>query len=320
MRRCLIWLLWFGLTAQAAAPDPATCVAPAKPGGGFDLTCQLVREALQKSEPTRAPLSITFQPGGIGALALHSTVTQRSADGHSVVAFSSGSLLNLAQGRFGPYTANDVRWLAVLGLDYGVIAVRRDSRFQTLGQLVTALREAPNRIVFGAGGSIGSQDWMKLALLARAAGVSHKAMRFVAFEGGGDALAALRSDHVQVMSGDTAEVARLIDQGVQVRVLAVFAAQRLSGRWAHVPTAKEQGFDIHWPVLRGLYMGPGVTDRDYRDWSEALARAAAHPGYARELARFGFQPGWLVGRALEAQIHAQVESYRQLATEFGVMR
>lgn len=306
--------------AHAAAIDHATCIAPAKPGGGFDLTCQMVREILRKSEQTRVPLSITFQPGGIGALAFHSTLKQRPTDGHAVVAFSSGSLLNLAQGRFGPYTESDVRWLAALGLDYGVIAVRRDSRFQTLPQLMSALHDSPNQVVFGAGGSIGSQDWMKIALLAKAAGVSHKTIRFVAFEGGGDAISALRSDHVQVVSGDTAEVARQIDQGAMVRVLAVFSDKRLAGRWSSTPTAKEHGYDIQWPVLRGIYMGPGVTDRDYRDWSEALNRAAAHSSFFKELADAGFQPGWLVGQALEDQIKRQMQTYRQLAAEFGLSR
>ena len=188
--------------AHAGVLDGARCIAPAKPGGGFDLTCQLTRSALQEAGLTTVPLPIVYQPGGIGALAFKSAVTQRPTDGHAIVAFSSGSLLNLAQGRFGPYTSRDVRWIASLGLDYGVIAVRQDAPFKTLAQLVSALRETPNRIVFGAGGSIGSQDWMKAALLARAAGVSHKAMRFVAFEGGGEALTALRGDHVQVLAGD----------------------------------------------------------------------------------------------------------------------
>ncbi len=320
MKLLLILLTLLQAYAHAAAIDNATCIAPAKPGGGFDLTCQLVREALRKSEQTRTPLSITFQPGGIGALAFHSTLKQRPADGHAVVAFSSGSLLNLAQGRFGPYSASDVRWLAALGQDYGVIAVRRDSPFHTLAQLMQALRESPNRIVFGAGGSIGSQDWMKVVLLAKAAGVSHKVIRFVAFEGGGDAISALRSEHVHVVSGDTAEVARQIDQGAMVRVLAVFSDKRLTGRWSTTPTAKEQGYNIHWPVLRGIYMGPGVSERDYRDWSEALHRAAAHASFPKELAAAGFQPGWLMGQALEEQVNQQIARYRQMAAEFGRTR
>ncbi|APW44817.1 tripartite tricarboxylate transporter substrate binding protein [Rhodoferax saidenbachensis] len=320
MKRLFILLSLAVAVAHAGGLDGARCIAPAKPGGGFDLTCQLAQSALQEAGLTQVPLSIQYQPGGIGALAFKNAVTQRPTDARTVVAFSSGSLLNLAQGRFGPYTSRDVHWIASLGLDYGVIAVRQDAPYKTLTQLVNALKESPNRIVFGAGGSIGSQDWMKAALLARAAGVSHKVMRFVAFEGGGEALTALRGDHVQALAGDTAEVARQMDQGAKVRVLAVLAAERLPGRWAQTPTAREQGFDIRWPIVRGLYVGPGVNAKDRTMWVDALTRAMAHPSLPGELARTGFQPAWVTGAELETLINKQMLEYRQLAIEFGVSR
>jgi putative tricarboxylic transport membrane protein len=66
-------------------------------------------------------------PGGIGAVAWHTLVSQRRAEPDTLVAFSGGSLLNLAQGKFGKASAGDVRWVAALGADYGMIAVRADS-------------------------------------------------------------------------------------------------------------------------------------------------------------------------------------------------
>lgn len=321
MKRLMALLLALSLgLARAGVLDGAQCIAPAKPGGGFDLTCQLLREALRDLAPARPALRIAYLPGGIGAVAFNSAVTERRADAHALVAFSSGSLLNLAQGRFGPYTERDVRWLAALGMDHGVIAVRRESPFRSLGQLLAAWREQPQRVAFGAGGSIGSQDWMKAALLARAAGVSHKAMRFVAFEGGGEALAALQGDHVQVVAGDAAEVGRQIEQGAPIRVLAVLAEARLPGRWASVPTAREQGYDIRWPILRGVYLGAGVGEREQREWLGLLHRAMARPAFARELARAGLQPAFMTGPALEARIGESMAQYRALAAEFGLRR
>ena len=319
-RRWLLLATLLATVAQAGLPEGARCIAPAKGGGGFDVTCQLLRDMLQAAGQTRTPIAIAYQPGGIGAMALHSTVAQRPAEAQTVVAFSSGTWLNLVQGRFGPYSAGDVRWLAALGTDYGVVVVRQDAPWRTLPQLLQALRKDPNRLIFGAGGSIGSQDWMKAALLARAAGVSHKAMRFVAFEGGGEALTALRGDHVQVLAGDAAEVARQIDQGAPVRVLAVLAAQRLPGRWAQVATAKEQGFDIQWPIVRGVYLGPQVPEPQVRAWTEALARAAAHPALPGQLAQAGLQPGWATGPALQTLLERQTADYQQLAASFGLAR
>lgn len=315
----LLLSLCIGLV-HAAPPKNAKCIAPAKPGGGFDLTCQLIRDSLQASGVTRTPIGMAYQPGGIGALAFKNVVTQHPADGTAVIAFSSGSLLNLAQGRFGPYTAAHVRWLYSVGMDYGVIAVRQNAPYKNLAQLVSALHETPQKMVFGAGGSIGSQDWFKAALLARAAGISHKTMRFVAFEGGGEALSALSADHVHVLAGDAAEVGQQIDQGAKVKVLAVLADKRLPGRWSHVPTAREQGYDIRWPIVRGVYIGPDVSDAQRQEWTEALSRATTHPQFRQLLARAGLEEKALTGDALAQLIQLQITEYQQLAQEFGLLR
>ena len=317
---CLLLALCPGTWGHAGALDGSKCIAPAKPGGGFDITCQFTRDVLQKSGQTHTPLSIAYQPGGIGALSFKNATTQQPPDVHAVTAFSSGSLLNLAQGRFGPYTARDVRWLAVVGMDYGVVAVHRDSPHKTLVQLLDALRENTSSIIFGAGGSIGSQDWMKAALLARQANVSHKAMRFVAFEGGGEAMSALASGHVQVLAGDAAEIGRSLDGGAPIRVLAVLSPKRLAGRWAQVPTAQEQGVNLEWPILRGLYLGRHVPEREAREWSEALARAMDSNYVARELEKAGMQRYWVVGPDLENLVHTQLKLFETLALEFGVSR
>lgn len=320
MKRWVLLLSLAASLAQAGLAPNASCIAPAKPGGGFDLTCQLVRDSLQVSGMTRSPMGITYQPGGIGALAFKNVVTHNAADGATVIAFSSGSLLNLAQGRFGPYTTANVHWLYSLGMDYGVIAVRQNAPYKNLAQLVAALNEAPQKMIFGAGGSIGSQDWFKAALLARAAGISHKTMRFVAFEGGGEALSALNGEHVHVLAGDAAEVGQQIDRGAKVRILAVLADKRLPGRWAHVPTAKEQGYDIHWPILRGVYMGPDVGEVQRKAWVDALSRATAHPQFDTLLARSGLEKKTLTGAALAQWVQLQTLQYQQLAQEFGLLR
>ena len=305
----------FAATARpcaAATPAAAECVVPAKAGGGFDLTCKLAQQILAGERSVR----VNYMPGGIGALAYASVVTRRPADPDLIVAFSSGSLLNLAQGKFGPHTERDARWLAVVGTDYGVIAVRRDSPYRTLDDLMQALKRDPRTVAFGAGGTIGSQDWFKAALLSRAAGVSHKTMRFVAFEGGGDALAALAGGHVQVVTGDAAEVSQQLARQPGIRLLAVLSAQRLPGAYAAVPTAREQGVDIVWPTARGFYVGPQVADTDFRAWSDLFRRTMAAPAFSADRAALGLYPLTLTGDELQAFIARQMTSYRRLAADF----
>ncbi|MCQ6497991.1 hypothetical protein, partial [Vibrio parahaemolyticus] len=87
------------------------------------------------------PMRVTYMPGGVGAVAYNTVVAQRPADGDTIVAFSSGSLLNLAQGKFGRFDEKAVRWLAAVGASYGAIAVKADSPYKTLGDLVEALKK-----------------------------------------------------------------------------------------------------------------------------------------------------------------------------------
>ncbi|GAB3662406.1 tripartite tricarboxylate transporter substrate binding protein [Ramlibacter alkalitolerans] len=295
-----------------ALPPRVDCIAPAKPGGGFDLTCRLVRELLAADQA--AAVQVKYLPGGIGAVAFDRAVQGRLADPGTVIAFSSGSLVNIVQGRFGPHDPMAVRWLATLGTDYGIVAVRRDAPFGSLAALVDRLRQDPAGAVFGASGSVGSQDWMKAALLVRAAGRDHRAMRFVSFEGGGQALAALKGGHVDVFCGDSAEAREALAAG-EIRVLALLAPQRLPGRYADVPTAREQGVDLVWPTVRGLYMGPGVPERDFQEWTALLRRVLAAPGFAARLRAQGLEPLPLTGRELDAYVRSQVETYRTLARE-----
>lgn len=306
-------------TAQAEPRRPE-CVAPAQPGGGFDLTCRLAQSSLRESGALKNPLRIVYMPGGVGAVAYNNIIAQRPADGSAIVAFSGGSLLNLAQGKFGRYNVDDVRWMAAIGADYGVAMVREDSPYQTLNDLMQALKEDPSKVVFGAGGTVGSQDWMKAALSAQAAGVDYKRMRFVAFEGGGEGITAMRGNHIQAYMGDAAEAVSMLDGGAPIRVLAVFNSERLPGKLADVPTAKEQGYDIEWPIIRGFYLGPKVSDEDYNWWVKAFETTMATPEFAKLQAQQGLFPFALTGPELDAYVKEQVKEYTKLADSFGLIQ
>jgi putative tricarboxylic transport membrane protein len=306
-------------TAVAAGPlDKTECIAPAKPGGGFDLTCKLAQGALMDGKFIADPMRITYMPGGIGAVAYNAIVAQRPGEDNTIVAFSGGSLLNLAQGKFGRYNENDVRWLAAIGADYGAIVVADSSPFKSLKDVIAAVKADPTKVVFGAGGTVGSQDWMKAALTAKAAGLNPKAMRFVAFEGGGEAITALQGGHVQVYSGDASEAQQQMQAGAKIRVLAVMSDKRLPGDLANVPTAKEQGSDIEWPIIRGFFMGPKVSDADFKTWSETFKKMMATPAYDKLRAERGLFPFDLVGAEADKYVKQRVADYRKLAEEFGL--
>ena len=306
------------LTATANPLDKTECIAPAKPGGGFDLTCKLVQSALQDGKFIADPMRVTYMPGGIGAVAYNTVIAQKPDAANALVALSGGSLLNLAQGKFGRYTENDVRWLAAIGTDDGAVGVAENSPFKSRKDVMAAMKADPTKVVLGAGGTVGSQDWMKAALTARSGGVNPKTMRYVAFDGGGEALTALQGGHIHVFTGDAAEAQQQIKAGAKVRILAVMNDKRLTGDMANIPTATEQGFDVDWPIVRGFYLGPKVSDADYKVWADTFAKLMATPAYDKLRSERGLFPMAMTGAPLDAYVKKQVAGYRKLAEEFGL--
>lgn len=293
------------------------CIAPAKPGGGHDIMCRLLVESV--AESLLIDMSIRYMPGGIGALAFNHAVSVRDKDANMVVAISTGTALNLALHKFGKYTEADVRWLGAVGTDYGVVAVRDDAPWQTLDELIDTLRQKTDTIVIGAAGSIGSQDWMKMALVLDKAGIDPKSIRYISYEGGGEASHALLKDHIQVFPGDFTEVVNHLEGG-RLRILAVFSNQRLPGKYSTIPTAREQGYDVVWPVWRGFYLPPKISNGEYHWWVNTLYRLESSGILAREREKLHLFPLMIIGEEFDRYVKYNVQQLRGYGQKFGLVQ
>jgi len=122
-----------------------------------------------------------------------------------------------------------------------------------------------------------------------------------------------------VVSGDVSEAsAHAVSD--KIRVLAVLSDARLPGALAQVPTAREQGYDVTWPVIRGLYMGPRVPDADYRRWVGAFDRMMADKSFEQLRAAHGLYPFAMTGALLTEYVRKTEESYRRQVAELGLIR
>ncbi len=144
-------------------------------------------------------------------------------------------------------------------------------------------------------------------------------MRYVAFEGGGEPVTALLGNHIQVVSGDMSEMVPHL-QGGKLRVLAVLADKRLPGVLADVPTAKEQGVDVVWPVIRGFYLGPKVTDAEYQWWEDAFKKMVQTDEFKKQRDLRGLFEFNLFGKELDSYVKQQVTDYREQAKSFGLAK
>lgn len=309
--------LGLAVDMAGAVPEKTECLVGAKPGGGFDLTCRLAANALLAAKLIDRPMQVTYMEGGVGAVVYNHVIGTRPGDAGLIVAVSGGSALLLAQGKFGKYDENAVRWVGAAGADYGVLAVSADSPIKSLKQLIEAYGKTPNDFPIGGGGAVGSQDWMKAALIAKAAGADPRKMRYVALEGGGAVQTNLQGGFIKIASGDAGEMGAQHAAG-KIRILAVLADNRLPGALAGVPTAKEQGYDLTWTIWRGFYVGPKVSDADYNRWVETLRKLSGTPEFKKEQESRGLFAYPKFGADFDAQVKSDVARYRTLAKEAGL--
>lgn len=306
-------------TSALAQPEKPECIVGAKPGGGFDLTCQLLRTTLSATKLLEKPMTVTYMEGGVGATAYNHIIGTRPAEPGLVVAASTGSALLLAQRKFGAHDESAVRWVGALGAEFGSVIVAADSPHKTLKDLVEAIKAKPADFTVAGGGAVGSQDWMKAALIFKAAGQDPKRMRYIALEGGGPVVTNIQGGHVKIGSSDIAELLPHHKAG-KVRMLAVMAPERLAGDAAGIPTAKEQGFDIVWTVWRGIYVGPKVSDAIFKWWADTVEKLAATPEFAREREARGLYAFPKFGKAFDEHVKADVVRFRDLAREAGLIK
>jgi putative tricarboxylic transport membrane protein len=293
------------------------CLAPANAGGGWDLTCRSLARIFPDVVEDSPSLRVSNLPGAGGGIAFANVVSQRSKDGNLIVAASPATTLRLAQGQYGDFTEDDVRWLGAIAADFGLIVVRADAPWQDLPSLIQDWRRHPESIVVAGGSAVGGQDHMKVLLLGREGGLALERIRYVPFDGGGEALTALLGGFVQVVPADASEVLGQIEAGA-VRALAVLAEERLAPPLDDVPTAGEQGFEVQWPIWRGFYAPAGISEDAHAEWLEVLDGVARSEEWAALRRQLGLSPFSMVGAEFEAFVEEEVTTLRDLTRSLGL--
>ncbi|MBV7335235.1 tripartite tricarboxylate transporter substrate binding protein [Chloroflexi bacterium TSY] len=299
-------------------PSSPECIAPANPGGGWDFTCRAVTKAMADSGAYDGTIQVTNMAGGGGGVAFANVVTERNEDNDLIVAASPATTLRLAQGQYGDFTEEDVRWLGVMGADFAVLTVATDSSYQSLEDLMEALSADLASVNFGGGSAVGGQDHMKVMLLAQSAELDPLGLSYTPFDGGGEALTALLGGFIDVFPGDASEVIGQVESG-DVRVLAALTPERLAAPLDEVPTAAELGYSAEWIVFRGFYAPGGMSAEAYDWWGSVLEETANSEEWAQARAEGGLGEFFLAGEEFETFAREQIINFRQLSKDLGII-
>lgn len=311
--------LWLQMPASAAYPEkPVEFIAPANPGGGWDLTCRMSAKVLKEAGLVAQPITVVNKPGGFGVVVMTDIVRNRRADQHVLIAFSAVLTTQMAIKK-NPFTYGDVTPVAALFVDYGVISVKKDSKYGSFQDLLDDWKKNPGVLTFAGSSPPGGLDHMRVAMLAKAAGIPVDKVRYVAFQGGADALAALLGGHTTAFVGEAGEIAGHEESGT-IRSLALLADRKLGGIFEKVPLAKDMGLNVVSPNWRGFYAPPEVKPEVLKYWEETLGKMVQSKQWKEVLEKQAWVDFFLTGEKLKKFLAEELASYQALAEQLGLVQ
>jgi putative tricarboxylic transport membrane protein len=310
-RLATVALLFASLPAWAA---DYSILAPAAPGGGWDQTARTMQALLQQ-EGISGNVQVTNVPGAGGTIGLAQFVTQSQGDPEDLIVggyVMVGAILTNGS----PVDLSMVTPIARLTGEQEAIVVPASSDIQTMDDLVARLKENPGAVAWG-GGSAGGADHIMAGLIAKAVGVDPTQVNYIAFSGGGEALAAILGGQVTVGVSGLGEFESQIEAGT-LRLLAVSGEARIAG--VDAPTLKEAGVDVALENWRMVAAAPGITDEEKAAITADIEKLATSDAWKQELATRGWDDRYLAGPAFEQQLAADIEATRAILTEIGLVR
>jgi len=297
-------------------------MAPAGAGGGLDMVARTMAKVFDAKKIVTQPIAVENKPGGGQVTGTVTFATQEAKNDHKLMVASTPFILNhIKKDGNSPIGPDQIYPLALLQVDYGVIAVNADSKFKTLKELFDAVKANPTSVQFVGGGAPGTWDHLNSILLARNAGVDIKTVKYNTYDGGGEALTALLGGHADAMTSDVSSIKQYLQAG-KVRVLGVSSATRLLDDEVMkvIPTYKEQGFDVVTANWRGVFLGKDVPAPAKKYWGEKVAELTATQEWKDELKKQGVIYEFKDAKGFYDLIKADQAMYTKIYQELGIAK
>jgi tripartite-type tricarboxylate transporter receptor subunit TctC len=304
---------FFCLTGTVRAGDPY----PQKPidfvvtfaaGGSTDVIVRAMAPIAAKE--LGQPVIVSNKAGGGGSVGTAFWASQKP-DGYTVGIVSLGPMEIQPHLTKVPYDPlKDIVPFMQFGEYPQGLAVKADSPFKNLKDLIEYARQNPGKVTYGTTG-VGGAPHITTERLAIEAGVK---LTHIPYKGGAPAITALLGGHVTATS-----VAEFVLQvkGGTARLLATYNPQRLSD-FPDVPTLKELGYK----VTLSNYIGIGVPAGTPKDITEklhkAFKKAYDDPSVKELMKKWAVEAIYDSGDELAKKIRAGYREYGEIIKKMGL--
>ncbi len=306
--------------AHAASWQPTKnveFVVPAGTGGGADQMARLIQGIITKNNLMKTSMVVVNKGGGAGAEGFLD-IKNAKGDPHKIVITLSNLFTTpLATGV--PFSWKDMTPVAMLALDEFVLWVNVETPYKTTQEYMSAVKASGGKLKMGGTGS-KQEDQIITALIEKSTG---NKFIYVPYKGGGEVAVQLVGRHVDSTVNNPIEAVAQW-RGSKLRPLCVFDGKRLAYNdkiadksWADIPTCKENGLDVEYLMLRGIFMAPGVTPEQTAYYVELMKKVRATAEWKKFMAEGAFNQTFMEGAEFARWIANEEIRHRLLMQEAG---
>jgi tripartite-type tricarboxylate transporter receptor subunit TctC len=266
----LLALLALAVASAAPAQDayptrPITIIVPFPPGGVADIVARVTAPAMERS--LGQPVVVANRPGAggtVGAAALANS----PADGYTLLMALASISTNPEQdrlsGRQAAFQLTQLAPVARISIEPMLLAVRAESPYKSLQDVVEDAKKRPGRISYASSGLYGVYH-VATEMFTHNAGIR---LHHIPYKGGAPALLALLSGEVDIGLVTRSVGLKHLQAGT-LRPLAAWGSKR----WEQFPalaTVKELGFEAEYNLWSGLFAAAGTPEPVMKKVREAV--------------------------------------------------
>jgi tripartite-type tricarboxylate transporter receptor subunit TctC len=296
--------------AQEYPSKPIKLIVPFPPAGGTDIMARVVAQKL--AENTKWNVVVDNRPGAGGNIGVDATA-KSPPDGYKIVMGQTSNLaINPSLFKDLPYDPQkDLAPIVLGGSGPIAIAVRNDSPYKTLADLVAAAKARPGTISMASPGN-GTVAHLSGVRLMKATGATFE---HIPYKGASAALPDLLGGNVDFYVSSVPSVQSQVSGG-KLRLLATTGAKR-SPIFPDVPTAGEtyEGFQaVTW---FGILAPAGTPKAILAKLNTEINKVLKDPGVRKSIQSEG---GDVIGGTPEefaALIKSELATWSTLVKESG---
>ena len=290
---------------------PITLVIPFAPGGESDFFGREIQKAIRDHD--LLPVEIVIQNvQGAGATIGSGRVRRAAPDGYTMLLLHEALITAQSSGKV-PYGPEAFEPIAATGKLNMVIAVREDSPFQTLSELMEEAADRPDELVFAANLN-APVHYAGLILESNQPGA---AFLYTQIGGGSHRFEALVGGHADVSAFSMGEFIAYRAGGI--RALAVSSTERHPDA-PEIMTTVEQGYNFVHANMHFWWFPRGTDQAKIDTIANVIQKAMATKQVHEALAARLCEPLVKTGEEMKSQLQERISAIRSVdATSPDVM-